>query len=280
MKKRLMLILLAVLCVVMLATCGECDHDWEKATCEEPKTCSECGETKGKAKGHKWVDATCEEPKTCSVCGETKGEALEHDWMDATCEEPKTCANCGETKGKADGHDWVDATYDAPKTCSECGATEGEPLERPVNNGSTMGITYEEYVTKINASLKDDGYKLIYITDTEAGYPIYGVQSEYGDYTELLATFQVASDGKTVISLVIATTAIDNSDMVYATGFVSGVAWKLANPKLTSDMVSDMMASEPLVDSDGSVSYHMEQNGFDYYMIITTDMIIFSVEAS
>ena len=71
MKKRLMLVLLAVLCVVMLAACGECEHDWEKATCEEPKTCSECGETKGKAKGHEWVDATCEEPKTCSECGET-----------------------------------------------------------------------------------------------------------------------------------------------------------------------------------------------------------------
>lgn len=279
MKKRLMLILLAVLCVVMLAACGECDHDWEKATCEEPKTCSECGETRGKAKGHEWVDATCEEPKTCSVCGETKGEALEHDWMDATCEEPKTCANCGETKGKADGHDWVDATYDAPKTCSECGATEGEPLERPANSGN-LGITYDAYVKKLNTSLKSEGYELIYLTDTDDGYPIYGIYTADGTYLDVFATFEVGSDGETVISLIVATTEINDSDKVYVTGFVSGVAWKLSNPKLTSDMVSDMMASEPLVDSDGSVSYHMEQNGFDYYMIITTDMIIFSVEAS
>ena len=279
MKKRLMLVLLAVLCVVMLAACGECEHDWEKATCEEPKTCSECGETKGKAKGHEWVDATCEEPKTCSECGETEGEALEHDWQDATCEEPKTCANCGETKGEADGHDWQDATYDAPKTCSECGLTEGEHLTRPVSSGSDMGISYEEYVAKINASLGGDEYQLVYLTSTEDGKPIYGVYNQNGDYLDVLATFEVAADGKTVISLVVATTEITDSDKVYATGFISGVAWALTNSQLTSDMVSDMMAGEPQVESDGTISYHMENNGLDYYVIITSDMMIFSVDA-
>ena len=29
---------------------------------------------------HQWQDATCTEPKTCSVCGKTEGEALGHDW--------------------------------------------------------------------------------------------------------------------------------------------------------------------------------------------------------
>ena len=252
MKKRLMLVLLAVLCVALLAACGECEHDWEKATCEEPKTCSECGETKGEAKGH--------------------------DWVDATCEEPKTCANCGETEGEADGHDWVDATYDAPKTCSECGETEGEPLERPTSGGN-LGITYENYVQKINASLKDDGYELAYLTDTDGGNPVYGIYTTDGTYLDVFATFEVGSDGETVVSLIIATTEISDSDKVYATGFVSGVAWVLTNPNLTSDMVSQMMAGEPSVDDDGSVSYYMENNGWDYYVIITDDMVIFSVGA-
>ena len=31
----------------------EHEHDWIKATCTEPKTCSICGATEGEAKGHK-----------------------------------------------------------------------------------------------------------------------------------------------------------------------------------------------------------------------------------
>ena len=278
MKKRLMLILLAVVCVVMLAACGECDHDWEKATCEEPKTCSECGETKGKAKGHEWVDATCEEPKTCAECGETEGEPAEHVWTDATCEDPSYCENCYHPNTEALGHDWQDATYDAPKTCSRCGETEGEPLPRPVSSGN-LGITCEEYVAKINASLEDDGYKLVYLADTDEGEPIYGVYTSDDTYTDVLATFSLAADGETVISLLVTTSEIADSDKVYITGYVSGVAWALSNSELTSDMVSDMMAGTPYEGDDGSITYHMEQSGYDYYMIVTNDMIIFMVDA-
>ena len=278
MKKRITLILLAVLCIVMLAACGECEHDWEKATCEEPKTCSECGETKGKAKGHEWVDATCEEPKTCSECGETEGEALEHDWQDATCEEPKTCAACGLTEGEALEHDWQDATYDAPKTCAACGLTEGDPLPRPATTGD-LGITCEEYVAKINAALQSEGYELVYVTDTEDGSPIYCINASGETYTDMLATFELAADGETVVSLLVTTTAITDSDKVYITGFVSGVAWGLTNSNLTSEMVSEMMAADPVEGDDGSLTYYMEQNDLGYYIIITSDMIIYMVDA-
>ncbi len=76
MKKRILLILLAVLCVISLAACS-CEHKWEKATCEDPKTCKKCGEEKGKPLGHEWLDATYDEPQTCENCGETKGKPLE-----------------------------------------------------------------------------------------------------------------------------------------------------------------------------------------------------------
>lgn len=45
---------------------------------------------------HDWIDATCEEPKTCSICGEIEGEALGHDW-DLTVDRP-TCTRCSETR--------------------------------------------------------------------------------------------------------------------------------------------------------------------------------------
>lgn len=128
-------------------------HIWKDATCEEPKTCSICGKTEGKALGHKWQDPTCEEAKTCKNCGETEGSALGHDWepatcvtaktcrtcgavegsigghtwVEATCLDPKYCSTCGETEGKALGHSWKEATYTEPKTCTRCGETEGEP---------------------------------------------------------------------------------------------------------------------------------------------------------
>lgn len=53
-----------------------CSHVWNNATCTQPKTCRDCGETQGAAAGHSWVDATRLSPKTCSVCGATEGTAL------------------------------------------------------------------------------------------------------------------------------------------------------------------------------------------------------------
>ena len=278
MKKRLILILLAVLCVVMLAACGECEHDWEKATCEEPKTCSECGETKGEAKGHDWVDATCEEPKTCSKCGETEGEPAEHVWTTATCEDASYCENCSHPNTDALGHDWEDATYDAPKTCSRCGETEGDPLPRPTS-GNDLGITCEDYVAKINAALEDEGYQLVYVTDSEEADPIYGLFTLDGDYTDVVATFELATDGKTVVSLLVTTSEISDSDKVYIAGYVSGVAWALSNSELTSEMISEMMAGDPYEGDDGSITYRMEQNELNYYIIVNSSMIIYMVDA-
>lgn len=51
-------------------------------------TCSICGHSFGEtipARGHNWQDATCTEPKTCSVCFATEGEALGHDFVDGYC---------------------------------------------------------------------------------------------------------------------------------------------------------------------------------------------------
>lgn len=84
---------------VMLTGCGH-EHTWTEATCTEPKTCSECGETEGEALGHTWVEATCAEPKHCSVCGETEGEALEHTLTEANYQQAATCEICGQTVGE------------------------------------------------------------------------------------------------------------------------------------------------------------------------------------
>ncbi len=99
--KKILCLFLALALLLSLAACGKCDHDWEKATCNAPKTCVKCGETDGKIAGHKWMDATCDVPKTCADCGKTDGTPLAHIWTDATYEAPKTCTLCGATEGES-----------------------------------------------------------------------------------------------------------------------------------------------------------------------------------
>lgn len=102
---------------------------------------------------HTWVDATCTEPKTCSECGETEGELLGHDWQEATCTEPKTCTVCGETEGEALGHQWKEATVSAPKTCERCGETEGEPLDADVYDETGFLVSPHAFMSLYDRAL-------------------------------------------------------------------------------------------------------------------------------
>lgn len=128
MKKKMWIIVLALICVLALAGC-KCEHEWVEADCDTAKTCSLCGETEGAPLGHSWAAATCEDPKTCENCGAKEGEAKGHFWDEATCEEAMTCNVCRATEGEPLGHVWEEATTELPKTCTVCQATEGEPLD-------------------------------------------------------------------------------------------------------------------------------------------------------
>lgn len=128
MKRSLPLGCLTALLLALAFSGCACTHEWQDATCTEPKTCAKCGEIEGEAHGHQWQEPTCTEPKTCKICGETEGDALGHEWINASCAAPKTCGVCGETEGSALGHTWEDATCTQPKTCRLCGETTGEAL--------------------------------------------------------------------------------------------------------------------------------------------------------
>ena len=61
--------ILALVLVFSLCSCGH-QHTWIDATCTEPKTCSQCGETEGSALGHSWIEQTETTPKMCQMCSE------------------------------------------------------------------------------------------------------------------------------------------------------------------------------------------------------------------
>ncbi len=123
--KKLISFIILVLCLFALASCGECEHSWQDATCNSPKACSLCGVTNGSPLEHSWQDATCSSPKTCTLCKKTEGNALSHVWTNEGCMTPNTCLLCSAQNGVAD-HAWIDATCLTPKFCPSCGAQEGE----------------------------------------------------------------------------------------------------------------------------------------------------------
>ena len=175
MKKRLLVLMLALICVMLLSACG-CKHEtWLDADCTTPKTCADCGETEGAPLGHSWLAATCENAKTCEICGEVTGETVGHKWTDAVCEMPKRCEFCGLKEGEALGHVWVDATTEEPKTCESCGLTEGERI-----------ITDERFTTAATADIQGVWFYDAHISSDT----MYGEQDVIPDYVEFDITMQ------------------------------------------------------------------------------------------
>ena len=122
MKKVLSLIAILCMSLVFFVGCDflsqftktPCEHNWVDATCTEPKTCSECGETDGEPNGHTEETiagkaATCTEAgltegKKCTVCGETTVQqtviaALGHT-EEIIAGTAATCTEAGQTDGK------------------------------------------------------------------------------------------------------------------------------------------------------------------------------------
>ena len=104
MRKRWLVLLLAVVCLLVLAGC-ECEHDFTAPDCVNPERCTKCGEYGGPPLGHTWIDPTCDDPAICSVCGKQDSEPLGHkagEWVQvldvANLEiiDEQSCLRCGK----------------------------------------------------------------------------------------------------------------------------------------------------------------------------------------
>lgn len=123
MKKRILCVVLLMLCAVMLTAC-QCQHDWVEADCTTGKTCTRCDEVIGEALGHSWIEASCTSAKTCSACGREEGSPVEHVWQSATCTKAKTCRDCGKVTGEALNHSWASGVNKSGIEgciCEQCG---------------------------------------------------------------------------------------------------------------------------------------------------------------
>lgn len=103
--------------------CGKLDpdvhhHNWEYATCLQPKYCRSCGETVGEPLGHDWAEATCTSEKYCQRCGLSEPGFAPHDFVGWSCTEPGVCRNCNALQDKAFGHIY---DSDLDEYCNTCG---------------------------------------------------------------------------------------------------------------------------------------------------------------
>ena len=129
MKKILLLLSIIFVLCCALASCGDngCEHNFESATCQAPRTCTLCGATDGEIGNHRWDEASCILPSTCKNCGLTNGVASGHKWDSNICTDEKTCKLCGD-KQKAKEHTWNTDKCQEARACQECGF-EGEKIE-------------------------------------------------------------------------------------------------------------------------------------------------------
>lgn len=181
MKKVIVMLICIVVCSFAFVGCG-CEHVWQEATCETPKTCVNCGEVEGTATGHSWMKANCEQPQICEVCQETKGEALGHVTNgQATCTAGVRCSRCYEMVEEALGHQWQPATLEAPQTCTNCNKTQGEPLTvidvfpdgKSRHDGTAFLMTYEQLI-----ELFDEYFNRGTIIDFSRLFPILELNNE------------------------------------------------------------------------------------------------------
>ncbi len=135
MKKACVFVLICMLAGVLLS-CGH-SHTWMDATCLEPRTCVECGETEGEALDHQWLEADCVQPKRCAACGQTEGTALGHMWIAATCQRPQYCKICGVNEGVSLSHNWIPGDSQTPQMCRDCGTMV--PLALPESGSVFLG---------------------------------------------------------------------------------------------------------------------------------------------
>ncbi len=158
----------AVLCaLLLLVTAAFAEGSWKCPECGKmvPEllgdVCPYCG---GARHTHVWLPATCTEPETCRDCGETRGDPAGHAWQDATCMAPKTCAVCGATEGDVLPHSWDEGTVTLKadchtegillKACTVCGETKEETLARDPKN-HTGGTEIRDGK---EATCTEDGY--------------------------------------------------------------------------------------------------------------------------
>ena len=228
MKKIVALLLTLCMCI-SFAGCGneaevvdECDHVWQDATCEKPEKCSECGETRGSAKGHSYLSIGY-----CSECGKSdpdynytppsntqsnNSDSHTH-WYTSKTTREATCAkegvqtftcSCGksytEAIAKKTYHDWVYATCTSPKKCKVCGKTEGSASGHSYNSQHKC-YNCGQMDPQASAVISKCSLELPTLPKTIHEYSYSGKLESSVSVTGITPKFEYYGDGKVILTV-------------------------------------------------------------------------------
>ncbi|MBQ8885066.1 MAG: hypothetical protein IJY62_01655 [Clostridia bacterium] len=100
--KKLLVVLLNVICSIVLASCNNevCKHDFQ-GKCEEYAICVKCGAQRGHKKDHSY-EGDCEDFRKCTDCGEIATEKIEHNYKGNIKIGALACENCKKAITKED----------------------------------------------------------------------------------------------------------------------------------------------------------------------------------
>lgn len=247
MKRRILLLVLAAVCLITLAGCA-CGHEWAEANCETPKTCSLCGETEGAALGHSWQDAACEAPKTCGRCARTEGTALGHtpgEWQRV-------------------GMDFLSLTATDEQACTVCGVildSTSEPITALYQNRNFL-FTAVEFTERLNLIYENLGKtdmraELITGEDGALSCAVYRSEARFADlsFYALDGVMDSTRVEQRSIAQVVATFEQRSLDSLDNEGGLAAVLGEPTDPQVFTDvMVPLSMACNPALDEASAQS--------------------------
>lgn len=147
--------LIASICIIV----NYCDHEWEAATCTNPKVCKKCEKTKGEALGHRTTKATCVEASRYKRCKKVIGVPADHEYGEYKVVKEATFEEDGEKE----------------RTCSVCGYVEHEKIEKKDKKAYLENILNNGIMSNVKSfkSLCDQNglaLKIITCSYTDADY--------------------------------------------------------------------------------------------------------------
>ena len=168
----------------------ECNHQFSKATCTDPKTCVICKMKVGIPLGHDYSEPTCTNAAQCTRCFVKSGSNLAHDWIPATYDSPKTCKYCGKTTGQVKGyHEYLKGKWKSKQV--SIGGTNTHPwvFEETVTNCTKFTMHFQITTVKYGNVY---GKYTLYYKDTKGKWKKIGT-FEVPDQSKIVKTFELDS---------------------------------------------------------------------------------------
>ena len=148
------------------------EHEWQEATCTEPKICTDCGRLGGDPLGHSWGELSCDKDQVCTVCGELGSPAMGHSisWAidpDDVSHMHGECSVCGDEFSEQTNWETMSASCIVGKwraAAKKWGTNKGitEEIYLTVNADGTAYVDRNGQQTAFQWSFYKEDYNLNY----------------------------------------------------------------------------------------------------------------------